>query len=79
MKKHLVPLAFLAVFEVVAIALWLAKNNLFYLVNFSYIGASVALGIGLFMRGNKNARRVTQLLVGLYMLVYLGLVSNENM
>jgi polyferredoxin len=78
-KKHLIPLAFLAVFEVVAIALWLAKDNLFYLVNFSYIGASVALGIGLFMRGNKNARRVTQLLVGLYMLVYLGLVSNENM
>jgi polyferredoxin len=37
------------------------------------------LGAGLFARGSRNARRVTQLLVGLYMLVYLGLISNENM
>ena len=79
MRKYVVPIALFAVFEVVAIVLWLAKGNLFYLLNFTYIGVSVALGAGLFIQGNKNARRVTQLLVGLYMLVYLGLISGENM
>ena len=79
MKKYLLPIAMFAVFEAVAVALWLTKDNLFYLFNFSYIGASVALGVFLYIQGNKNARRITQLLVGLYMLVYLGLISNENM
>ena len=78
-KKYLLPIAMFAVFESVAVALWLTKDNLFYLFNFSYIGASVALGVFLYIQGNKNARRITQLLVGLYMLVYLGLISNENM
>jgi len=79
MRRYALPLALFAAFEAIAIALWLAKGNLFYLFNFSYIGASVALGAGLFIRGSRNARRVTQLLVGLYMLVYLGLISRENM
>lgn len=79
MKKLALPMALLAVFEAVAVALWVAKGNAFYLFNFSYIGAALAIGIALFQSGHKSARRVTQLLVGLYMLVYLGLVSGENM
>ena len=79
MKKYLLPIAMLAIFETVAITLWLTKDNLFYLFNFSYIGIAIALGIFLFIKKYKNARRVTQLLVGIYMLVYLGLISNENM
>lgn len=69
----------LAVFEIVAFSLWLTKDNLFYLFNFSYIGISIAVGLLLFIRKHKHARRVTQLLVGLYMLIYLGLICNENM
>ena len=79
MKKYALPIGFLTVFEIIAITLWLTKDNLFYLFNFSYIGASVALGVFLFIKGSPHARRVTQLLVGLYMLVYLGLICNENM
>lgn len=79
MKKYLFPVIMLAVFESVAITLWLTKDNLFYLLNFSYIGISIALGLFLFIRKYKHARRVTQLLVGTYMLVYLGLICNENM
>lgn len=79
MKKYLLPVIMLAVFETVAITLWLTKDNLFYLFNFSYIGFSIALGLFLFIRKYPYARRVTQLLVGLYMLVYLGLIRNENM
>ena len=33
----------------------------------------------LFMRNYKHARRFVQLFVGLYMLIYLGLICNENM
>ena len=79
LKKYLVPLIFIAVFETIAVALWLANNNLFYLFNFTYIGVSIALGIFLYIREYKHARRVVQLLVGLYILVYLGLICNENM
>lgn len=79
MKKYLLPVIMLAIFETIAITLWLTMDNLFYLFNFSYIGISIALGIFLFIKKLKHARRVTQLLVGLYMLVYLGLICNENM
>ena len=79
MKKYLMPVILLAVFETVAITLWLTKDSLFYLFNFSYIGISIALGLYLYIREYKNARRVTQLLVGLYILIYLGVISGENM
>lgn len=79
MRKYLSPIIMLSVFETVAIVLWLTKDNLFYLFNFSYIGISVSLGVFLFIRKNRYARRMVQLLVGLYMLIYLGLICNENM
>ena len=79
MRKYLTPLIMLAVFETVAVTLWLTKDNIFYLFNFSYIGISISLGIFLFIRENKYARRIVQLLVGLYMLIYLGLICGENM
>ena len=79
MKKYILPIILLAVFEAVAITLWLTKNNLFYLLNFSYIGLSISLGVFLFIRKYNYARRIVQLLVGLYMLIYLGLICQENM
>ncbi len=79
MKKYALPAIMLIVFEAVAITLWLTKDNLFYLFNFSYIGISISLGLFLFVRKYKHARRIVQLLVGLYMLVYLGFISQENM
>ena len=78
-NKYWIPAAFFAVFEIVAVVLWLTKENLFYLFNFSYIGFSISLGLFLFLRKYKHARRMVQLLVGLYMLVYLGLICQENM
>ncbi len=78
-KKYLPPLLLLLLFEAVAVTLWLAKGNLFYLLNFSYIGGCLALGTALFTAGKGYARRFVQLAVGLYMLVYLGIISRENM
>ena len=79
LKKYALVLLIGGVFEAVAISLWLTKHNLFYLLNFSYIGISLSLGIFLLGRKYPYARRVVQLLVGLYMLLYLGLINRENM
>ena len=79
LKKYALVFLIGGVFEAVAVSLWLTKHNLFYLFNFSYIGISLSLGIFLLGRKYPYARRVVQLLVGLYMLVYLGLINRENM
>lgn len=79
MKKLIVPAIMWLIFETVAVTLWLTKHNVFYLLNFSYIGTSIATGLLLYQLQYKHARRVAQFLVGTYMLVYLGLISNENM
>ena len=79
LKKYALVLLIGGVFEAVAVSLWLTKNNLFYLFNFSYIGISLSLGIFLLGRKYPYARRIVQLLVGLYMLLYLGLINRENM
>ena len=75
----LVPLLFFVVFETIAITLWLTLGNIFYLFNFSYIGICLSVGLYLFSKKKPYARRAVQFAVGLYMLVYLGLLSNENM
>ena len=69
----------LFLFECIAIGLSLATSNLFYLFNFTYIGGFIALGLALYTNQYRYARLVVQLGVGLYMLVYLGLLCNENM
>ena len=79
MRKYAPAAVIFAAFEAVAISLWLSKANVFYLFNFSYIGGAIALGMVLYARNYTHARRVVQLLVGTYMLVYLGLICNENM
>ena len=78
-RKRLIPLGMWTAFEIVAVTLWLSKKNLFYLLNFSYIGTSISLGLLLFQLNYRHARRIVQLLVGLYMLIYLGLICRENM
>ena len=79
MKKYLPVLVIFAVFETIAVTLWLTMDNLFYLFNFSYIGICIAVGLALYIAGWKHARRFVQFAVGSYMLVYLGLICNENM
>ncbi len=79
MKKLALPLGLFSLFAAIAFALWLSTGELFFLFNFLYIGAMLALGFYLFARGYRHARRVTQLGVGLYMLVGLGFLAGENM
>ena len=68
-----------AFFELVAVILYLTTKNLFYLLNFSYIGTCITVGSYLYMNNIKYARNVVQFAVGLYMLIYLGIISSENM
>ena len=79
MRKYAGPIGMFCLFEGIAVTLWLAKDNLFYLFNFTYIGGSLALGMLLYIRRWKYARHVVQFLVGGYMLVYLGVICRENM
>ena len=78
-SKYVVSILLFLLFEAVAITLWLTKNNLFYLLNFSYIGCCLSLGTALFTAGKRYARHFVQLAVGCYMLLYLGVFSRENM
>lgn len=79
MKKYVSSIILFVVFEAVAVSLWLLKDNLFYLLNFTYIGVCIAAGFALFVNGRKYARRFVQFAVGSYMLIYLGLICRENM
>ena len=56
-RKYVPSALLFLLFETVAITLWLAKDNLFYLLNFSYIGSCLALGTALFTAGKRYARR----------------------
>lgn len=77
-KQILIPLVIWIFFETIAVTLW-QVYHIFFLINFTYIGTCVAVGLHLHMRKNKYARTAIQFSVGLYLLIYLGLVMKENM
>ena len=77
-SKFLMSILLFLLFEAVAVTLWLTKGNLFYLLNFSYIGACLGLGTALFTAGKRCARHFVQLAVGCYMLLYLGVISRSR-
>ena len=78
-KDNMIPIMMWLIFEIVAVSLFLSTKNLFYLYNFTYIGTCI--GVGLYLMGHKKkyARNFVQIGVGLYMLVYLGIICRENM
>lgn len=78
-RKYIIPIFMFSIFEIIAIILWLTRDNIFYLLNFSYIGFCISFGLILYENKFKYARLVVQFCVGTYMLVYLGLICNENM
>ncbi len=83
MKKLRIPIIIFSFFWLVAIFLWKTKNNIFYAYNFGYIGTAIGVGLSLYIllpRSQKpSGRRLSQLLVGIYILCFLGLYKQENM
>ena len=78
MKKYKTAIILFAVFEAIAISLWLTTGSLFYLLNFSYIGLCIGVGLALSKAGWKFASEFIQFSVGAYMLVFLGLICREK-
>lgn len=78
-QKYGVSLLLFLIFEIIAVALTLKSGNVFYLANFSYIGSALAVSLALYANGKTYARRLVQFLIGSYILVYLGILSHENM
>jgi ferredoxin len=83
LKELRVPIIIFGVFWAIAFILWQTSGKAFYLLNFGYIGTAVGLGIGLYIllpkKRKPSGRRFAQLLVGIYMLGFLGLLKKENM
>ena len=78
-KENKIILITMLIFETVAISLFTSTKNLFYLLNFNYIGIGLSMGMYLMQHKVKYARNFVQLAVGLYMLIYLGIICRENM
>lgn len=70
-------------FNVIGVVLWQTQGHIFFLFNFLYIGFAASFGELLFgvLPRNKKVigRKISQLLIGLYMLVVLGFLGRENM
>jgi ferredoxin-type protein NapH len=77
------PLIIFISFWAIAIGLWQTSGNIFYLFNFGYIGTAIGVGIGLYVllpvKNKPSGRRFAQLLIGTYMLGFLGIIKLENM
>ncbi|MBE6502833.1 MAG: 4Fe-4S ferredoxin [Methanobrevibacter sp.] len=79
MKKIIL---YFLIFEIIAIGLFLLTDNFFYYLNFTYIGLCITIGLYLYnveTRYSKYARNFIQITIGLYLLIYLGILSSENM
>jgi len=83
MKKLKIPVVVSGFFWFIAILLWRTRGSIFYLYNFGYIGTAIGVGLGVYVLLPRNkkpsGRRLSQLLVGIYMLCFLGLFERENM
>jgi hypothetical protein len=83
LKNLRVPLILLVSFWIVAFVLWQTTGKIFLLFNFGYIGTAVGVGVGLYIilprKKKPSGRRFAQLLVGIYLLLFLGIIMKENM
>ncbi len=83
LSKLRIPIILFVIFWMIAVLFWQLKGNIFFLFNFGYIGTAIAVGTGAYellpRKKKPGGRRLAQLLVGLYMLGFLGLIEYENM
>lgn len=79
LKKYKFSILIFIIFLLIAIIFYFSLNNSFFLFNFIYIGGAISLGLVFFINKYKYARNCVQFAVGLYILVFLGIISKENM
>jgi len=78
-KDNLPIIGLFVLFEIIAISLSFFTSDTFYFYNFTYIGLCISLGLYLYSNNVSYARNFIQLAIGLYILIYLGIISRENM
>lgn len=76
------PLIITGFFWAFSVAMWRITGNIFWLINFGYIGTAIGVGMGVYSALPRQkkfwGRRLAQFLVGVYMLVYWGILHFEN-
>jgi ferredoxin-type protein NapH len=81
-KKLIAPAVVAGAFWALAVALFAASGQVFALVNFGYLGTALGVGLGLYAvlpkKQKPTGRRVSLLLVGLYLFLFVGLAGREN-
>ena len=82
-QKLIVPVVTAVTFWTLAIVSYTATGGqLFALINFGYLGTSLGIGLGLYAILPKQqkpiGRRVSLLLIGLYLFLFVGLFGHEN-
>ena len=81
-RQAILPVTVFVAFWAVAIVGWRASGFLQPLLLFGYIGTSLGVGLGLYSllpkKKKQRARRLTLLLVGGLLLVFVGVVQSEN-
>jgi len=79
----LLPVAVFVTFWVIGVTLWATSGYVQPLLLFGYIGTSLGVGLGLYSglpkKNKQRARRLTLVLVGGFLLVYIGIVQSENL
>ena len=63
MKKYIPSIILLCIFEIVAVTLWVTMDNLFYMINFTYIGVCISICLALFVNEKKYAIRFVKFAV----------------
>ena len=77
------PVVMFLIFFSLATFLFVSTGIIFYVYNFCYIGLSLSITVFLFKAVPREkqqvVRRIAQTLIGGYLLVYVGLILNENL
>ena len=81
-KQLIVPGLTAGAFWTLALILYSVTGELFPLINFGYLGTALGIGLGLYAilpkRQKSVGRRVSLLLIGLYLFIFVGLIGQEN-
>lgn len=82
-QKCMIPFVCWIVFFIIAVVSSIMTHKIFLFFNFLYIGTALSLGIFMSQSLKKAyiqwARRITQILIGSYMLIFVGIMNNHNM
>lgn len=80
---HKIPFVLLLIFTAIGLLQTHLTGNYFYITNFGYIGITIFIATYLHSRLRKDKKQIGRylslILVGSYMLIYLGFIKHENM